>query len=218
MVLISVLVFSQSKENNKNLSREFDIQPLRTVLNEIKNKTGINFIYNDDLVDKINVTGRFENNAPEYTVKNLLAKYGIGYKVFEENSFVLFKRKEIKDLKNIYKATLIEQPAADINPAVLLSKPKMISNINPAYPLEAVRNNIEGNVELKLFVTKDGNVEMTLLIKSSGSSILDSAAVEHAGNLKFLPAKENGKPKNVWISMIFKYQITDKNTANPVMK
>jgi len=216
-VLISVQVFSQLQESSQNLTLRFNDQPLRTVLNEIKNKTGISFIYNDDLVDKITVTGSFENNAPEYAVKNLLGKYGIAYKIFEQNSFVLFKREGAREPKKIYKATLIEQPVPDINPAVLISKPKMIANVNPVYPAEAIKNNIEGNVNLKLFITKEGNIGKTHLVSSSGSSILDSAAVRHTSKLKFFPALENGKPKNVWISMIFKYQITGKNN-NPIKK
>jgi TonB family protein len=179
-------------------------------LNEIKNKSGINFIYKDDLVDKVNVTFRVDGNSAENMLEKLLNKYGIAYKVFEGNSYVLYKPEEAKEIKNIYKAILIEQPVTNMDPAVFLSKPKLISKMDPLYPPEAVKNNIEGNVNLKLFITKEGNVAKTLIVNSSGSSILDSAAVRHTDKLKFLPAKENGEPKNVWISMIFKYQITGK--------
>lgn len=214
-VLFSVQVFSQLQESSKNLNPGFKDQPLRIVLNEIKNKSGMNFIYKDDLVDKINVTFRVDGNSAENILEKLLNKYGIAYKIFEGNSYVLYKHEEAKEIKNIYKAILIEQPAPNMDPAVLLSKPKLISKLNPLYPPEAVKNNIEGNVDLKLFITKEGSVAKTLIENSSGSSILDSAAVRHSGKLKFLPAEENGKPKNVWISMIFKYQITGKSNTGP---
>jgi len=215
-VLISVQVFSQFQESSKNLNLGFKNQPMRLVLDEIKDKSGINFIYKDDLVDKVNVTFRIDGNSAESVLEKLLNKYGIAYKIFEGNSYVLYKPEAAKEIKNIYKAILIEQPAPNMDPAVLLSKPKLISKLNPLYPPEAVKNNVEGNVDLKLFITKEGSVAKTLIENSSGSSILDSAAVRHSGKLKFFPAKENGKPKNVWISMIFKYQINGKNNDDPI--
>ena len=218
VVLISVQVFSQMEESSKNFSLSFKNEPLRIVLSEIKNKSGINFIYNDDLVDKINVTLRINDDSAENILERLLNKYGIAYKIFEENSYVLYKPDEIKETKNIYKAILIEQPAPNMDPAVLLSKPKLISKMNPFYPPDAAKNNIEGNVNLKLLITAEGNVAKTLLEKSSGSSILDSAAVRHTGNLKFVPARENGKPKNVWVSMIYKYQITGNDNDDSLNK
>ncbi|MGE5797983.1 MAG: hypothetical protein ACM34N_14460, partial [Ignavibacteria bacterium] len=71
-VLISVQVFSQFQESSKNLNLGFKNQPLRMVLDEIKNKSGINFIYKDDLVDKVNVTFRIDGNSAENVLEKLL--------------------------------------------------------------------------------------------------------------------------------------------------
>ena len=86
----------------------------------------------------------------------------------------------------------------------------MITKINPIYPLDAVRNKIEGNVSVRFLVTAEGNVKNSLVEQSSGSSILDSATVAYSKTLKYIPAYFKDKPRNVWISMKFKYFITNK--------
>jgi len=217
-LLISLQAFSSQQERSKILKLSFEKKPMRIVLNEIKNESGINFIYNDDIIEGIDVTFGINGGTFEHAVGKLLNKYGIAFRIFEDNSYVLFKPEEAREIKHIYKATLIEQPAPNLDPAVLISKPKLISKMDPGYPPDAVKNNIEGKVNLKLLITNEGDVAKTVIVSSSGSSILDSAAVKHTRILKFIPAEENGKSKSVWVLMIFKYQISGKDNDDSLKK
>ena len=63
----------------------------------------------------------------------------------------------------------------------------------PTYPIEAVRDNITGKVELELLVGVDGHVLKVTIIRSSGDHRLDAAAREDVlQNWRFQPAMENG--------------------------
>jgi TonB family protein len=73
-----------------------------------------------------------------------------------------------------------------------------------------VSGNIEGTVRIKLFVTTKGDVFKTIVQKSSGSALLDSAAVNYASKLKFIPAQINGEYRNIWLYKDFKYYIEKK--------
>ena len=86
-----------------------------------------------------------------------------------------------------------------------LSRPVLISDISPVYPLEALKDRIEGKVVVKFFINKDGKVSEISVESTSGSKILDSAAINYVQMLKFIPAQTNGKPHNVWMIMSFQY-------------
>ncbi len=66
-------------------------------------------------------------------------------------------------------------------------------NRMPGYPLEAARKLEAGTVKLQLLVDTTGRVANALVVKSSGSAVLDRAAREQALTWKFTPAKRDGK-------------------------
>lgn len=68
------------------------------------------------------------------------------------------------------------------------------NNSPPSYPLEAVRQRLEGVVFLRLKITKQGKVANVELIKSSGHQILDTAAINAVAKWHGQPAKKWGLP------------------------
>jgi len=69
------------------------------------------------------------------------------------------------------------------------------------YPAALYARKAQGNVTLRIFVDRDGRVapESTRVDEPSGYPALDSAAVNGAAELRFVPAKVRGEPMPVSI-------------------
>lgn len=67
------------------------------------------------------------------------------------------------------------------------------------YPPALYTRKVQGNVTLRLFIDRDGQVlaDSTRVEESSGYSSLDSAAVRGSQELHFVPAKLRGEPLGV---------------------
>ena len=205
-VVLCSNILSQSI-SGRNISLICNNEPLRTVLDEIRIQAGVNFIYQDDLIDNKNITCRIKNDFVKDAVKRILSGSNISYKIFGEKVFVLFKEK--KPVKISYKAIVVDQDASVSNPVVSFTKPEIIYGDKPVYPAEAVKNNIEGKVKVRFLISKEGNVDRTIIEITSGSEILDSAAIDYINKLKFTPAKENGLTRTIWMSMVLRYLVVD---------
>ena len=80
--------------------------------------------------------------------------------------------------------------------------PRMLNSELPfRYPPELYAAKVQGNVDLRLFIDSTGSVrpESTMVHASSGHAALDSAAVQGARELRFVPAKREGVPMPVAI-------------------
>ncbi len=77
------------------------------------------------------------------------------------------------------------------------------------YPEFAKRAGVEGQVYVKAYVDKEGNVNKTELVKGIGGGC-DEEAEKAVSETKFKPGKQRGKPVNVQvlIRIIFKIQGT----------
>jgi protein TonB len=74
--------------------------------------------------------------------------------------------------------------------------PAPLSHNNPPrYPDEARRRGIEGTVVLRIEVLENGTVGDISALTSSGSELLDSAAIEAVKQSAFEPATVDGKPQ-----------------------
>lgn len=78
------------------------------------------------------------------------------------------------------------------------------------YPLIARRNGIEGTVRLKVLVTREGRAAQVQLEQGSGSSALDSAALEAVRNWQFVPARRGQDAVESWVlvPVVFKLENT----------
>ncbi|WP_435632492.1 energy transducer TonB [Carnimonas bestiolae] len=73
-----------------------------------------------------------------------------------------------------------------------------LGNPPPQYPPLALRRRIEGTVGLKILVTPQGRAGQVQVTKSSGSSLLDDAAVNTVKGWKFKPARRGDTPISGW--------------------
>ncbi|MCK4667264.1 energy transducer TonB [Candidatus Dependentiae bacterium] len=153
-----------------------------------------------------------------------------------EKEITPIKRREIKskpivsdysipvvDVKIITDDPVVFDPNADKKPTTInippgtSKKPKgitqpvslLISN-QPKYPRIALKNGIEGTVIVKVEVDKLGTPYKVEISQSSGSDMLDNAALRAARKCKFSPAINNGDALESTAILYYKFIITDK--------
>lgn len=66
------------------------------------------------------------------------------------------------------------------------------------YPVELWDQDVEGETLLRVRVTDTGRVDSVEVLDPSGHSAFDSAAIAGARELRFQPARRNGKRIEVW--------------------
>ncbi len=208
-VLFVVYSFSQPVELGEKVFLQLKNQPLRLALLEIQKQSGINIIFDDNLVERHLLSCKIDNAPAEDAIKTLLRGINISYQKFDENYFVLFEKDISKYVS--YKAVVEQETIHEIDTTYSLIQPVLLTKTILLYPLEALVNNVEGKVKVKLFINKIGNVDESMIEESSGSKILDSTALVYARTLKFNPALAKNEPINVWLSMAFVYKITNKD-------
>jgi len=71
-------------------------------------------------------------------------------------------------------------------------------NVSPPYPLAARRMGEQGEVRLDVHVAADGSVSEVRVRQSSGSPVLDQAAIDTVRNWKFRPATVDDQPVAEW--------------------
>ena len=83
-----------------------------------------------------------------------------------------------------------------------------LNNPPPIYPPVARRQNVEGEVMLKVAVSENGLADAVEIKTSSGSVLLDNAAIDAVRRWRFIPAKQNNMPvvASVIVPVVFKIQ------------
>ncbi len=71
----------------------------------------------------------------------------------------------------------------------------------PPYPPLARKRGYEGRLVVRFLVTPRGLVDKVTLVKSSGYSILDRAAVKTVKRWRFSPATKRGRPIPYWVEV-----------------
>lgn len=74
-----------------------------------------------------------------------------------------------------------------------------LNNPAPAYPDQSRRQGEQGRVFVRVLVNTAGTVEQVNLRKSSGHSLLDSAALETVKNWRFVPAQRGSRVVSAWV-------------------
>lgn len=77
----------------------------------------------------------------------------------------------------------------------------------PDYPASAARNGETGTTTLALLVGADGRVSSARVEQSSGSRVLDRAAVNALSLCKFKPAMNNGSAEAGWAQMAYVWKL-----------
>ena len=84
--------------------------------------------------------------------------------------------------------------AAPAPVAEVFVPPSFLSRQEPAYPERARRAGVEGVVGVRIALAPDGSVRQVELTQSSGSRLLDEAALAAARTSTFAPASRNRTP------------------------
>ncbi len=85
--------------------------------------------------------------------------------------------------------------------------PRVLHRVEPEYPPQALKNRWEGQVVLRITVDTLGAVARVELVRSSGYSSLDSAAVAAAQQWRFEPLKRDGRPVECSFYLPFRFKI-----------
>ncbi|HJX34830.1 MAG TPA: energy transducer TonB, partial [Desulfatiglandales bacterium] len=85
--------------------------------------------------------------------------------------------------------------------------PQIIRQIEPQYPFQAKKNNIEGSVTLRFIVNTNGDVVEPKVAKSEPPDIFDEAALQAIVKFKFKPAVKNGRPVDVIVVAPMKFEL-----------
>ena len=84
-----------------------------------------------------------------------------------------------------------------------------ISTIRRRYPRLARRNGDEGTVMLRVLVTRDGRAAKVELDKTSGSSLLDGAAMDAVKEWRFVPARKGTEPVEDWVRVPIVFRLVN---------
>lgn len=207
-IILSILIFCPSLCYTQNAWGEevfltLEEKPLRYVLNEIREQSNINIIYNDNLISEKTLSCNIKSTA-ENAIKEVLKQTGLTFKKFNNNTIVIIPQNTAaKKTKAVVINEKIDSEYIPTNSELL--KPTLLSKLNLIYPQDAVIKGIEGEVLARILVSKKGNVSDVKLDRSSGHEILDTATINYVRKLKFLPAEINGKYQRAWTSMLVKF-------------
>ncbi len=97
--------------------------------------------------------------------------------------------------------------APDTGNAAVNHKPRPVAgNPKPHYPLLARNKGIEGRVVVNVLVSAQGTVKTISVGQSSGSRLLDKAALQTVKKWRFHPVLHNGKavPSSETVPVVFK--------------
>jgi len=88
-----------------------------------------------------------------------------------------------------------------------ISKPVLIQEVKPEYPMGARKAGLQGTSLLKIQVLPEGLVGEIQLLQSAGDSSLDEAAQKAVKQWKFQPGLSGSKPITVWMTLPVKFEL-----------
>lgn len=87
--------------------------------------------------------------------------------------------------------------------------PRYKENATPAYPWRARLRGEQGVVLVAVRVTTDGWVGEVVVHRSSGSALLDEAAVAAVTKWRFHPARRGDQPAEAWVNVPIRFRLED---------
>lgn len=79
--------------------------------------------------------------------------------------------------------------------------------IEPQYPLSALRNRIEGEVEVEFTVLADGSVADVDVIRANPRGVFEQSAVRAVLRWQFVPKHENGVPVTTRARQVIRFEL-----------
>ena len=85
--------------------------------------------------------------------------------------------------------------------------PILLKAVKPDYPVMAQKAQIEGDVQLILYISDKGDVVRVDVVSAPMAGVFDQSAIRAAKQFKFKPAYQRDKPVPVKISYIMKFTL-----------
>ena len=85
--------------------------------------------------------------------------------------------------------------------------PKLLSRVDPTYPMAARRRSIEGTVVVRILVARDGQVEEVRIDTAAPAGIFDDAILQALPQWRFQPAEHHGQPVAVWVRVPIQFRL-----------
>lgn len=85
--------------------------------------------------------------------------------------------------------------------------PVFLVRENPVYPEAAQAAGLQGKVTVKVYISPRGEVKSTEIIESSGSVILDEAALRAAQSSRFNPAEKDHQPVDAEATASYRFEL-----------
>jgi TonB family protein len=92
-------------------------------------------------------------------------------------------------------------------PGGAVTAPRVIAEVRPRYTNWALRNRIQGTVELELVVTRDGRASRIRVVRSLDPGGLDEEAVTAVSLWRFEPGRLAGAPVDVLVTVLLDFTI-----------
>jgi TonB family protein len=81
-----------------------------------------------------------------------------------------------------------------------VTQPKLLNRVDPRYPEGARKEKVAGQVVIQAVIGKDGTVSGASVVRPVHPD-LDAAALEAVRQWRYEPAKQNGKPVAVYMTV-----------------
>ena len=152
----------------------------------------------DSLVDGKWIQCEFDTVSFKKVFHHLIHQTGLGYTILPNQTIVLHRKKMMQSQNN----------SAPQNKQ--FTPPRLIIPLKPEYPRFARQKGIEGCVKMRLLISKNGMVTLAKIHQSSGSGILDRAALSYAEQLQFSPASMGEHATKVWVKWTVNFILQDR--------
>jgi len=86
-------------------------------------------------------------------------------------------------------------------------KPQLINRIQPVYPYEARRKEINGRVILRFIVDREGNVRNVKVVRAQPAGLFDENAKKAVQKWRFKPGYFSGEPVNTRVTVPIKFDL-----------
>lgn len=89
-----------------------------------------------------------------------------------------------------------------------VSAPRILSKVEPDYPDDARQEGVAGTVGVKIEVLENGRTGEVRIVRSSGRSSLDEAALQAVRRWRFVPAEEDGQAIRCFTTLAVVFDLT----------
>lgn len=85
--------------------------------------------------------------------------------------------------------------------------PNAASRIQPDYPLQLVRADIEGSATVRVLIGTDGHVKQVEMVSATDPAFFDATRKQALRYWRFRPATSDGTPTESWRTMTVKFRL-----------